>query len=490
MTPPPITLTRTSTILVGVTGVWDPNRRGVTIGLIMTVTLIAFEGLAVSTIMPAVRADLGGYRLYGWAFSAFFLGSLVSTVLAGRAADRQGVGPPFTAGVALFAAGLAIGAAAPTMLTLVIGRAVQGLGAGAVSATATTTVARGYSPELRPRMFALMSTAWVVPGLIGPGISGVVADTIGWRWVFGGLLPILAVSAAIAVPRLQVLRPEPSAAVAAASSARASTAVLLAVATGVVLTGLGERRIAVALPLIAIGAAGTVRALNRLLPAGTLRARRGLPSAVLLKGVLTFAFFGTDAYISLTVSAVRHRSVTFAGLALTAATLSWTAGAWINARRGDRVAPRQTIALGFGLIVVGIVLMHLSLFDAAPLATVVIAWGVAGLGMGMAYQAVTLAVLTEAAAGQEGTASASQQLADLLGVATGTGVVGAIVALGAASGWHTATALRIGFGVTLATALGGMALTRRLGASGRSAPGPGPAAPPTLWSAESGPTPP
>nr|MBA3653918.1 MFS transporter [Actinomycetota bacterium] len=188
-------------------GVWGPERRGLTIGLVMTVTLIAFEGLAVATIMPAVRSDLGGIRLYGWAFSAFFLASLVSTVLAGRAADRQGVGRPFTLGVGFFAAGLAVGALAPSMFVLVIGRTVQGLGAGAVSAAAVTTVARGYPPDLRPRMFALMSTAWVVPGLVGPALSAVIAETVGWRWVFAGLLPLLAVSGSIAVPRLRLLGP-------------------------------------------------------------------------------------------------------------------------------------------------------------------------------------------------------------------------------------------------------------------------------------------
>ena len=450
-------------------GVWDSERRALTIGLVMTVTLIAFEGLAVATIMPAVRSDLGGIRLYGWAFSAFFLTSLISTVVAGRAADRVGVGRPFTTGVGLFAAGLVVGAAAPTMLVLVIGRAVQGLGAGAVSATAVTTVARGYSEELRPRMFALMSTAWVVPGLLGPAISGVVADTAGWRWVFAGLLPLIAVSGGIAVPRLRQLPPAAETDSAAAPR-NTRVAMLLALSTGVLLAGLGEHRLIAALPLVAIGLAGALPALHRLLPAGALRARPGLPTAVVLKGVLTFAFFGTDAFISLAVTDVRHRSVTVAGLALTAATLSWTAGAWIHAQRSGRVAPRKLIAGGMSLIAAGIVLMTLGLDRSAPLATIVLAWGVAGLGMGIAYQSVTLAVLAEAQPGQEGAASAAQQLTDLLGVATGTGVVGAVVAVGEATGWSAADSLRVGFAITLAAALVGVGLTRRLALSGRSEP--------------------
>ena len=154
-----------------------------------------------------------------------------------------------------------------------------------------------------------------------------------------------------------------------------------------------------------VGLAGTVPALSRLLPPGALRARRGLPTAVLLKGILTFAFFGTDAYISLAVTSVRHRSVTLAGLALTAATLTWTGGAWINARRATNTPPRRLIAVGMTLIAIGIVAMTAGLNRATPLATIVIAWAVAGLGMGLAYQSVTLAVLAEAPPGQEGGAA-------------------------------------------------------------------------------------
>lgn len=457
---------------------WDSNRRGLTIGLIMTVTLIAFEGLAVATIMPAVRADLGGIRLYGWVFSAFMLAILVSTVIAGRAADQRGVGVPFTAGVTLFAAGLVIGASAPTMLVLVGGRVVQGLGAGAVSAAAVTTVARGYPPELRPRMFALMSTAWVVPGLVGPAISGVVADTVGWRWVFGGLLPILGVSAAIAVPRLRALRPDPARANDTVRS-QAPLAVLLAIAAGLLVVGLDQRALGLALPLLVVGAAGLAFALARLVPPGPVRA------PVLLKGVLTFAFFGTDAYVSLSVTAVRHRSVTFAGLALTAATLTWTSGAWVQARQSTRTPPRRMIAVGLGVIAGGIGLMQLALTTAAPLAIVVVAWGVAGLGMGMANQSVLVAVLNEATAGQEGAAGAAQQLLDALGIAVGAGVVGAVVG---ALPHNPGRALHIGFAITFAMAMVGIALATRL-ASDPVGPGPARATPPVPSSVQTDPRP-
>ena len=104
------------------TSVWAPEYRRLTTGLVLTITLVAFESLAISTVMPDVRDDLGHVELYGWVFSAFFLGTLVGAVTAGRAADRRGTAAPFLLGLALFAVGITIGGAAPTMLVLVFAR--------------------------------------------------------------------------------------------------------------------------------------------------------------------------------------------------------------------------------------------------------------------------------------------------------------------------------------------------------------------------------
>src|SRR5512135_1939579 len=124
-------------------GVWAPERRALTVGLVLVVTLVAFEALAIATILPVVSRELGELRLYGWVFSAFMLASLVGIVLAGTWADRVPLGWPMLAGLAFFAAGLVIGGTAPSMAVLVAGRAVQGLGAGVVPAVAYVAISRG-----------------------------------------------------------------------------------------------------------------------------------------------------------------------------------------------------------------------------------------------------------------------------------------------------------------------------------------------------------
>src|SRR5438034_11455620 len=113
-------------------GLWAPPTRGLTVGLVLSITFVASEALAAVTVMPVVARDLGGLRLYGWVFSAFMLGSVVGIVAAGREADRRGPAVPFVAGVVLFGAGLAVAGLAPSMGVLVTGRVLQGPGAGAV----------------------------------------------------------------------------------------------------------------------------------------------------------------------------------------------------------------------------------------------------------------------------------------------------------------------------------------------------------------------
>ncbi len=153
------------------------------------------------TVMPVVARDLGGVRLYGWVFSGFMLGSVIGIVLAGREADRRGPALPFVAGVLFFGAGLAIAGLAPTMGVLVAGRVLQGMGAGAIPSVAYATIGRCLPRSLRPRMMAVLSTAWVVPGLAGPAVAAEVARAFGWRWVFLGLLPVVAVAGSIAAAR-------------------------------------------------------------------------------------------------------------------------------------------------------------------------------------------------------------------------------------------------------------------------------------------------
>jgi MFS family permease len=456
--------------VTGYDGVWAPGRRRLTAALVLTITLVAFESLAIATVMPVVADDLGGLGLYGWVFSGFFLGSLLGIVLAGRAADRRGTRLPFAAGLVLFSLGLVVGGAAQSMPMLVAGRVAQGLGAGVIPAVAYTTVARSYPPDLRPRVFAVFSSAWVVPGLVGPAAASAIAGWSSWRVVFLALLPLVGLAALLALPVLSDrVAGEPGEAgdgpsgVAGDAPAddRRRDAVVLVAGVAMVLAGLGAHQLWLAVTLVGAGAAPAAWAFVRLVPEGTLALHPGLPAAVATRGVLTFAFFGTDAFVSLAVTEAHDAPTWVAGLALTGATLSWTTGAWVQQRVVVHRGPRWLVRRGFAVIAVGVAGMIVGL-GPVPVGVIVAAWTVAGLGMGLSYAPISVTVLGTAAPGQEGRASASLQLTDVLGVSMGTGLVGVFVAVGEGRGWATSSSLTLGFLVTLAVALGGMAAAGRL----------------------------
>ena len=187
--------------------IFGPQHRSLTIGLVSIVTLVAFESLAVITILPAIERDLTGLAWYGWVTTAFFLGTMIGIVFAGGQADRHGLGPPYVIGLILFAVGVVVAGLAPSMAVLVLGRFVQGLGAGVVPAIGYVAIGRAYPVHVRPRMFAVLSTAWVVPGVVGPALAERVTAWVSWRVVFLGLLPLMAVAGSLIIPETMRLGP-------------------------------------------------------------------------------------------------------------------------------------------------------------------------------------------------------------------------------------------------------------------------------------------
>src|SRR4029079_2989471 len=191
-------------------GLWSAERRPLTVGLVLTITLVAAEALAVSTAMPIVAADLGAFDLCALVFSAFLVGSLVGIVVAGSLIDRRGVVLPFLLGLARCASGLARAGAAVSMPMLIGARLIQGIGGGAIPPIAYVAIGRSLPEHLRPQMFATLSPAWILPGIFGPAIAGVVAQELHWRLIFFGLLPVLVVSGPAASRRLPPVAARPS----------------------------------------------------------------------------------------------------------------------------------------------------------------------------------------------------------------------------------------------------------------------------------------
>jgi MFS family permease len=392
------------------------------------VFLAAFEALAVTTVMPTVSAALDGATLYAAAFAGTLATGVVGMVVAGRWADRRGPRGPLAASVGLFAAGLALAGGAPTMELFVAGRLVQGLGAGGITVAAYVVVGRLYPPLLHPRIFAGFAAAWVIPSLIGPPLAGAVAEHIGWRWVFLGVVAVVVPVALVVFSNAAHVGapddPAPS-----GGAGRIGWACLAAVAV------LGLNLAAEAAGpwdvLILVAATITVLvALRPLLPPGSLRMKRGLPSVVGGRALLAGAFFGAEVYLPYLLTSRYGFSPTLAGITLTAAAIAWASGSWLQGRLVGRLSNRDAVRMGTVLVALGVAASCAVAAAHAPAVLLVLTWACAGAGMGLTYARQSVLVLEYSRPGTQGANTSGLTIADSTGAAWTLAVTGLVFAAG------------------------------------------------------------
>jgi Major Facilitator Superfamily len=331
---------------------------------------------------------------------------------------------------------------------------------------------------LQPLMLAVMSAVFIIPGVIGPSVAAVVATTIGWRWIFGAIIPLLGLCAVLLIPEITrleargtnaVATPEPTAAMpkptaptptptptanATPGPVRSTTeadrrssgqstapsngrspgatnppwwgppALAGGLMTAVVAGSAQNLRW---LPLAAAGVGLAVAGAAATLPAGTWRARPGLPSAVACALAITLAYITAEQFLPLLLNEVRGRSLFAAAFPLTIAAFLWTAGSWLQARLAP--AQRRSWArIGGALVALGLATDALLVFDGVPYWLAYPATAVASFGCGLVFTICQVTAIEWAAAGREGEASGSVQLANLLGAAIGTGVTAVLIA--------------------------------------------------------------
>ena len=450
----------------------DRAHRLTTAGLLMLVTFVAFESMAVATAMPTAVAELDGLAWYGWPFSAFLVASVVGMVLGGDLDDRRGSQAAVLVGVATFAAGLLAGGSSGSMAVFVAARALQGVGAGIIAVSLYVVAGRAYPPGLRPRLFAAFSAAWVLPALLGPVLAGLITTHLGWRWVFLGMLPLIALGLGLLLPALR--RFGPPAGVPAPPSARRWWA-LLAGAGVAALQYAGQRLDLLALGIAAAGAAVLVLGLRPLLPAGTARMRPGLPAVIGARGLLAGAFFGMDALLPLALTELHGYSPTAAGVPLTAGALGWAVASQVQGRM-PHLARVVLLRLGFVLLALGLAGSALVAVPGIPGWPSYATWAVAGLGMGLGMPSLSVLLLGQSPEHRRGADSAAFQIADVTGSALCVGIVGVLVAAAASGNVSLPTAVLVAIAVLVGLAGLGAGLAARAGAAGPGSPAAAPAA--------------
>ena len=404
------------------------RRKATTVAVLLGTFLAALEYTIVGTAMPTIIGDLGGMHIYAWVFSAYLLTSTTSVPLFGKLADLVGRKPIFLLGAALFMLGSALCGLATTMTQLVVFRAIQGVGAGAVQPMTMTIIGDIWPLEQRGKMQGWFSAIWGASGLVGPAVGALLVETVGWKWVFFLNIPFGLASMALLAVSFHEQRDRRTHSIDYAGAALLTagvTMLLYALLFPGGSTALeGGLFGASAVALIAFIAVER-RAREPVLPLVLFRHREiGCSS---LSGWFTGGIlFGVTTFVPLYVQGVQGGTASDAGTVLAPMALSWPVGSVIAGRLLVRHGYRGFILGGMALLLVGTALL-LAVVPGSPRAAIILPVVLIGLGMGFQVTSYLIAVQSAVPWSLRGVATASTQFFRTMGGAILVAALGAVL---------------------------------------------------------------
>ena len=411
----------------------SPRRRwAVTIGVMTGMFLAALEATVIATAMPTVIASVGGMDHYSWVFSAYLLSSTVTVPIWGKLSDLYGRRPLYQIGIGIFLVGSVLSGISQTMTQLIIYRAIQGIGAGALVPLGMTIVGDIYTLRERARMQGVFSSVWGLASIVGPLLGGFITDQWSWRWVFYINLPIglaaaVIMGVALREPRLHE-RPRIDYAGAAALTASVTMLMLALVEAGTLSELLRLRNIVLVAGSLVLGLVFLrieKSAAEPIVPLGMFRNR--VVSVAVIAGFLAgIAMFGGITYVPLFSQGGRGVSATEAGTMLTPLMLSWVTMSIVGGRLLLRIGFKPMVMAGFTILALSFAIF--STFDSAtPRLSLILTLCLMGSGLGLSMLTLLLAIQQSVPRTQLGIATSLNQFSRSIGGAVGVAVMGAIM---------------------------------------------------------------
>jgi EmrB/QacA subfamily drug resistance transporter len=407
------------------------RRWAITAGVMTGMFIAALEATVVGTAMPTVIASLGGLNHYSWVFSAYLVTSTVTVPVWGKLSDLYGRRLLYQIGIGVFLLGTLLSGLSGTMTQLIVFRAIQGLGAGALVPLGMTIIGDTFTLEERAKMQAYFSGVWGLSSIIGPIVGGFITDQISWRWVFFVNLPIGVVAALIIGFALREPKTHTRPKIDYAG------AILLMVAISLLMLAMVEggsgglinsENIIIFLAsavLLVIFVFVEKRAADPIIPFELFRNKTiaiAIPAGF-LGGV---AMFGAISFIPLFAQGSLGFTATAAGSLLTPLMLSWVSMSIIGGRLMLKIGYRLLTIVGYAALTFGFVL--LAMFDRDTnriflyLDLVII-----GIGLGSSMLTLLIAVQQAVEKNKLGVATSLNQFSRSIGGAVGVAVMGAVL---------------------------------------------------------------
>ena len=408
------------------------DRGPVLLSVMLATGLVAIDSTILATAVPAVVEDLGGFSQFPWLFSIYLLAQAVSVPLYGKFADIVGRKPMMLLGIGIFLVASVLCGAAWSMLSLIVFRALQGLGAGAVLPIGQTIMADIYSLAERARVIGYLASVWATSSVVGPALGGVFSDYISWRWIFFVNIPI-AVVAMVVLRRSFQERVERT-----RHTIDYTGAVLLGTGGALLILGLlaggvdwawgSPASLAVltsAAVLLVVFGFVERRAAEPILPLWVFRRRvlNGSNATTLCVGVL---LIGLTSYVPLYAQRVLGTNALIAGFAVAALTLGWPVAATLSGRLYLRFGFRNTALLGSAFAIAGSAIL-VTVGPASSVWQLAIACWVIGVGLGFISAPSLVAAQASADWQTRGVVTGANMFARSVGSAIGIAVFGAIV---------------------------------------------------------------
>ena len=380
---------------------WSVERRAATATVALGVVLFAFNAFVVSTALPRAVAEFGGTRWLAWATSLYIICSIVTGPAAALVMHRVGAKAMFMAAGGVFLAGTLLAAAAPSMVWLLVGRAMQGAAAGCIESGCYVLIPRLFPPRLISRVFGIEAVAWAVAAFAAPALAGVLAAAFSWRVALLASVPMVLIFLAL-VPRVVGGRGERTGEV-----PRLPLWSLLGVAGGMGLIVLSDSSGALALQLIYVAAGlglfvavirSDGRRGGRLVPHGAFSLRRRLGLGLWVALLMPMSQSVEAVFLVYVLQFLWEFTPLQAGLSPTVLALSWSAAQMLTAQiRGER---GWLVAAGAGLLVLGQAMMFAA-FWGHSVALMLAAQLVLGAAFGTAWGALSQVVMESAGADRD-----------------------------------------------------------------------------------------